>query len=62
MLPEMTPTVLGFLALAVVCFVSAGVVTMPATAAVGLAGLGTSIVTAVMVKRAGDVKAPKGDE
>lgn len=58
-LPDLTPTTLGFLALAVICFAAAGIVTMPATSAVTLGGIGMSIVTAIMVKRPGDVKAPK---
>ncbi len=62
MLPDMTPTTLGFLALAVICFAAAGIVTMPAAYAVALGGLGTTILSAVMVKRPGDAKAPKGDE
>ncbi len=59
MLPDMTPTTLGFLALAVICFATAGIVTMPPTLAVALGGVGTTILSAVLVRRSGDVKPPK---
>jgi hypothetical protein len=62
MLPELTPVTLAALALAAGCLAVAGLVAMPATYAVALGGLGTTLIAAVSVKRSGDVKAPKGDK
>jgi len=61
-LPELTPVTLGALALAVICFITAGLVAMPATYAVAIGGVGTTLIAAVGIKRDGDIKKPKGDE